>query len=611
VRTQSSIEAWANDKSAYLIDLTDSTDPISDYSLVSKAPVSLSADSKLDQVEISSDVSSSNRTSNGTTLFGCVSNSSCVLSIEASEPGGCCANKYKANVLQNSDGKDDSKDVRGDLDSHGVGVDGIDVDEDVRCLVCDEDLGGLGTAADRDAHVRRCCRRAGLLSPSPSHQVPSGAPAATTRQVGIQNGEELAESTLALDFGGGPLDSAELYCVVCGRDISGWGIYYRCMHIKRCARSQGLSVRAVLRLISPLDDLADVAPRGEEQRSLDTIDLAGMGSDAVSGKARTDINSVLMNATRTAAMLKASTVGKPSGSSISNATSITSASVSVPTAPSASINYVLMTAARQRALARLGDAAPVDAAVSVLGRGAANDKGSASSKLGGKRKTAAPGTGSSGPDPLPGGGGQGRAGGRGRGRFGQQKREAVESGVSYAPEYKKVYCVSSSTGGSGGSSMLPIIVDGFVFASRGLSDTYVLTHFHSDHYDGLRKSFDCGRILCSPTTAALVRLRLGVPGARLVPLTLETRHSLTLSGGQQVDVTLVDANHCPGAVCVLFEFRSGKVWAYLLLYSVNIVLIFMLKCMCPQRVFHTGDFRFDAAAMLPRSPTLRRLVSYI
>jgi hypothetical protein len=29
----------------------------------------------------------------------------------------------------------------------------------------------------------------------------------------------------------------------------------------------------------------------------------------------------------------------------------------------------------------------------------------------------------------------------------------------------------------------------------------------------------------------------------------------------------------------------------------------------PQRVFHTGDFRFDAAAMLPRSPTLRRLVS--
>jgi hypothetical protein len=478
-------------------------------------------------------------------------------------------------------------------DRHGGGVDDGDNDDgqDMQCLVCGKDLDGLG-AADRDTHVRQCCRRAGLLSPVP--QSASLSSSECRSQANAENGKDVTESAVSLDFGGGPLDSAELYCVVCGRDISGWGIYYRCMHIKRCARSQGLSVRAVLRLILPFDDLANEVPRSDEQggpdeqRGDDAWDasVGGDGRPGATGKARADINSVLMHATRTAAILKATTGEKSSGSLIPNnnatgsAICATSASGSVPTAPSANINYVLMTAARQRALARLGDAAPVDAAVSIPGRGVASSKGRASSRPGGTRKAIAAsssslsGNVSSGLDQLqpqqPAGGSRGAGkgvGGRnsGRGRFGQQRGEAADSGVSYAPEYKKVYCLSSAPGShsTGGSSMLPIIVDGFVFASRGLSDTYVLTHFHSDHYDGLRKSFDCGRILCSPTTAALVRLRLGVPGSRLVPLALETKHSLTLSGGQQVDVTLVDANHCPGAVCVLFEFRSGKVCALL------------------------------------------------
>jgi phosphoribosyl 1,2-cyclic phosphodiesterase len=41
---------------------------------------------------------------------------------------------------------------------------------------------------------------------------------------------------------------------------------------------------------------------------------------------------------------------------------------------------------------------------------------------------------------------------------------------------------------------LPIIVDGFQYASPGLSDTYFLTHFHSDHYQGLDKDFSCGGV---------------------------------------------------------------------------------------------------------------------
>ena len=56
----------------------------------------------------------------------------------------------------------------------------------------------------------------------------------------------------------------------------------------------------------------------------------------------------------------------------------------------------------------------------------------------------------------------------------------------------------------------PVVVDGFRFACKGLSSQYVLTHFHADHYIGLDKSFDCGVIYCSPITARLMQLRLGI-----------------------------------------------------------------------------------------------------
>lgn len=54
----------------------------------------------------------------------------------------------------------------------------------------------------------------------------------------------------------------------------------------------------------------------------------------------------------------------------------------------------------------------------------------------------------------------------------------------YAPEYKKVIFPPMTT---------PIIVDGFTYASPTLSDCYILTHFHSDHYSGLSRTFEYGK----------------------------------------------------------------------------------------------------------------------
>jgi DNA cross-link repair 1A protein len=79
-----------------------------------------------------------------------------------------------------------------------------------------------------------------------------------------------------------------------------------------------------------------------------------------------------------------------------------------------------------------------------------------------------------------------------------------------------------------------IIVDAFGQSSKALgsSRTWVLTHFHADHYMGLGKGFKQGRILCTPTTAALVRLKLRVPEQLLVALPLGQEITVEGEGGR-------------------------------------------------------------------------------
>ncbi|TMW60372.1 hypothetical protein Poli38472_000414 [Pythium oligandrum] len=146
---------------------------------------------------------------------------------------------------------------------------------------------------------------------------------------------------------------------------------------------------------------------------------------------------------------------------------------------------------------------------------------------------------------------------------------------------KKRQRVNGSTGGSSSSSYSssrrhgcpdfkrilgtqpPFIVDGFRYANRTLSSVYFLTHFHSDHYTGLERSFNCGVIYCNHVTAALVVQELGIDAKFVHPLPMHT--PVDLHG---VQVTLMDANHCPGATIILFRLRNGKTY------------------------LHTGDFRF-------------------
>ncbi|XP_054819313.1 uncharacterized protein LOC129318516 [Prosopis cineraria] len=109
----------------------------------------------------------------------------------------------------------------------------------------------------------------------------------------------------------------------------------------------------------------------------------------------------------------------------------------------------------------------------------------------------------------------------------------------------------------------PFRVDAFKYL-RGDCSHWFLTHFHLDHYQGLTKSFNRGKIYCSSITARLVNMNIGIPFEKLHVIPLNEKSNIA-----GIDVTFLDANHCPGSVIILFQPPSGKA------------------------VLHTGDFRFS------------------
>jgi DNA cross-link repair 1A protein len=108
------------------------------------------------------------------------------------------------------------------------------------------------------------------------------------------------------------------------------------------------------------------------------------------------------------------------------------------------------------------------------------------------------------------------------------------------------------------------VVDGFTLKNKKDYSHFFLTHFHADHYAGMTKRWNFGKIYCTSTTAQLVKNKFGTEDKMFKLLDFD--HEYTIDG---VKVVLFDANHCPGSSVILFELPNGK--SYL----------------------HTGDMRFD------------------
>eukprot|EP01135_Chromosphaera_perkinsii_P003211 Nk52_evm18s238 gene=Nk52_evmTU18s238 len=116
----------------------------------------------------------------------------------------------------------------------------------------------------------------------------------------------------------------------------------------------------------------------------------------------------------------------------------------------------------------------------------------------------------------------------------------------------------------------PFSVDAFQYGAIKDCSVYFLTHFHSDHYGGLSKSFGYGMIHCTKATGNLVKYKLRVDPKYIHTVEYNTPYMIG-----NIEVVFYDANHCPGSAIILFKIpRKGADGT-----------------MQQHHILHTGDFR--------------------
>ncbi|KAF1329787.1 DNA cross-link repair protein, partial [Globisporangium splendens] len=413
------------------------------------------------------------------------------------------------------------------------------VDERVLCAVCSLNL-TMWTIQDRAVHMNAC------IDATTTAQNKYHCPTCTKELTDYNEQRRMAHVNMCLDrlqmraaqqesiaksAGGGveaelpntiesvavqdELDPNAYNCMICGVNLTEKDLTARIRHMKQCGQRFGVrpSDVAALQREHEHDQLS--ATEAEQTISTESaaITSATATIEVLADDAQTDTSSSSTNAF--AVMMRASS-STPSSSVLSNALGCVGQVVS-------NAFDVLMKSSKTQA---------------VLSSASGTTSGSSFR---------------SNPQPFS----KKRRLGAGSTSSGTQWSSSSSSSTSRrfsCPDFKRIKGTHPS-----------FIVDGFKYASKALSSVYFLTHFHSDHYTGLeKKSFDCGIIYCNQITAALVVQELRIDSKWVHPVPMNTPVMI-----HDVQVTFMDANHCPGAAIILFRLKNGQ--AYL----------------------HTGDFRYD------------------
>lgn len=249
------------------------------------------------------------------------------------------------------------------------------------CLVCEEDLVSFESDSLREEHISNCLNSWQISFLGSKEQ-----------EVGLR--------------------SETFFCVICDTDMSRKGLLGRSLHLKKCAKTNKITTKDLLKLIEPMEEILDSDNDPDAPEPEDTLP-----------------DQLLIEASAASAC-------KP----VKNAWEVLMAGASSLTA-----GFNKQKRSSSLPSQRVPSTTP-------------SSSSSSSSTL--TRTTSS------------------RVKDRKKG-----DKDGDFSRPQYVPAYKKVQSPGMA---------VPIVVDGFQFSSKSLSDCYFLTHFHSDHYTGLSRSFSCG-----------------------------------------------------------------------------------------------------------------------
>ena len=117
------------------------------------------------------------------------------------------------------------------------------------------------------------------------------------------------------------------------------------------------------------------------------------------------------------------------------------------------------------------------------------------------------------------------------------------------------------------------LVDSFKYRTKN-HEYYLLSHFHSDHYEGITKKWSHGRIIGTEITLKCLQKDFQIPNQYLITIEYNTPMIILGKYDEEYSITALNAGHAPGSCCFLIENLKEK-----------------------KKILHVGDFRFDKKLM--------------